>query len=127
METIIGTIVGGIIAGIAMILNSHYSSKGQVKIEDRMFFRTELKKDIIELDSLYEKILHVADKLIRNLGSASNSDLENFYQIDVKLDLKSNRKIGLKFKKLASKITTMAKNLPKMPDEFIPKFEDDCH
>ncbi len=127
METIIGTMIGGIIAGTAMIINSYYSSKNQTKVEDRAFFRAELKKDIAELDNLYEKVLHITDKIIRDLGMASDSDLENFYQLDVKLDLKSNEKVISKFKKLRSEIATMATNLPKMPDEFIPKFEEDHH
>ena len=127
METIIGTIIGGLIAGIAMVLNSYFSAKLSREKEDKAIRRNQYEKYLTELESLYEECLHLFDKLIRGKGSASQNELEKFYRLEIKISLKSNKSILSKFKKLKVSIADMAGGLCPLPEEFIPKFEDDSH
>ena len=125
MEYIIGTIIGGIIAGLAMILNSHFNSRIARDKEQREYKRKTTDKYISDLESTYEEALHSLDKLIRNKGSAPEEELEKFYRLEIQLSLKSNAKIYKGFQELQSKIAGVAHNLPALPEEFIPKFEED--
>lgn len=125
MDYVIGTIIGGIIAGLAMILNSHFNSRIARDKEEREYKRKNTDKYISDLESTYEDALHSLDKLIRDKGSASEGELEKFYRLKIQLSLKSNAKIYDGFRELQSKIANMAHNLPALPEEFIPKFEDD--
>lgn len=122
---IIGAIIGGIITGAAMILNSYFSTKFSSKQADQNKKRERLEKDIEETQKFYESILHLSDKLIRNEGMANESELEEFYKQEIRLKLISTREILEKFRGLKSDIADFAHKLPKMPEEFIPKFEDD--
>jgi gas vesicle protein len=125
MEYIIGTIIGGIIAGLAMILNSYLNSRITRDKEKREYGRKTVDKFISDLESTYEEALHSADKLIRNKGSAPESELEKFYKLEIQLSLKSSAKVYSRFRELRSKIADMAHSLPPLPEEFIPKFEED--
>jgi len=127
METIIGTIIGGLIAGVAMVLNSYFSAKLSREKEDNAIRRNQYEKYLSELESLYENCLHLFDKLIRGKGSASENELEKFYRLEIKISLKSNKTILSKFQELKSSIADMAASLSPLPEEFIPKFEDDSH
>ena len=127
METIIGIIIGGLIAGIAMLLNSYFSAKLSREKEDKAIRRSQYEKYLTELESLYEECLHILDKLIRGKGSAPQNELEKFYRFEIKLSLKSNKSIVSKFKELKSSIADMATDLSPLPEAFIPKFEDDSH
>ncbi|MDD5617465.1 MAG: hypothetical protein PHG69_00050 [Candidatus Omnitrophica bacterium] len=122
---IIGAIIGGIIAGAAMILNSYFSTKFSSKQADQEKKRERLEKDIEETQKFYENALHLSDKLIRNEGMASETELEEFYRQEIRLGLISNKEVLKKFRELKSDIANFAHKLPKMPEEFIPKFEDD--
>jgi len=122
---IIGAIIGGIITGVAMILNSYFSTKFSSKQADQEKKRERLEKDIEETRKFYENILHLSDKLIRNEGMASNAELEEFYKQEIRLRLVSNKEVLGKFQELKSSIADFAHKLPKMPEEFIPSFEDD--
>jgi len=123
--TIIGTVIGALIAGLAMILNSVYTSKMARNIEDRKRMIDEKERDIKELESLYENTLHLLDKLIRGLGSMTPDELERFYKITIKLKLIATNTIEEKVEELRVGISEMAHKLPAMPEEFIPKFEED--
>lgn len=123
--TIIGTVIGALIAGFSVLLNSIYSSKSIQKREDRKRLIEEKDRDVKELESLYEKTLHLFDKLIRELGSLPSSELEDFYKITIRLKLISTETINKKVKGLRISISKMVNALPEMPEEFIPKFEDD--
>jgi hypothetical protein len=127
METIIGTIIGGIIAGLAMILNSYFNSKISHEKEERDLKRKNFEVYISALEKIYEDVLHLADKLIRGKGRASNDELESFYKLEIQLRLKSNENIYNGFKRLKAEIANMAQSLPDLPEEFIPQFEDDNH
>src|SRR3989339_542372 len=122
---IMGVIIGGIITGASMILNSYFSTKFSSQQRDRENKREKLEKDIDEIQKFYENILHLSDKLIRNEGMASEAELEEFYKQKIKLKLISTGDILEKFNELKNGITNFAHKLPKMPEEFIPKFEDD--
>lgn len=63
--------------------------------------------------------------MIRGKGSASTDDLEKFYRLEIQLRLKSTEKICNGFQELRTEIANMAKNLPALPEEFVPKFEED--
>ena len=123
--TIIGTVLGALIAGLSMFLNSIYSSKAIQKREDRKRLIEEKDRDIKELELIYEKTLHLFDKLIRELGSLPSSELEDFYKITIRLKLISTEPINEKVKSLRVSISDMNSSLPDMPEEFIPKFEED--
>ena len=125
MEVVIGTIIGGLIAGIAMILNSNFNARVAREKEERELKRKYFDKYISEIESIYEDTLHLLDKLIRGKGSASTTDLEKFYRLEVQLRLKSTEKIYNGVRGLRSEIANMAKNLPVLPEEFVPKFEED--
>lgn len=125
MEVVIGTIIGGLIAGIAMILNSNFNAKVAREKEERELKRKYFDKYISEIESIYEDTLHLLDKLIRGKGSASTTDLENYYRLEVQLRLKSTEKIYNGVRELRSEIANMSKNLPALPEEFVPKFEED--
>jgi len=127
MGTIIGTIIGGIIAGLAMIINSYFNSKISREKEELDLKRKNFQVYISSLEKIYEDVLHLAGKLIRGKGRASNDELESFYKLEIQLRLKSNDTIYNGFIKLKSEISNMAHNLPKLPEEFIPQFEDDDH
>ena len=123
--TIIGTILGALIAGLSLLLNSIYSSKSTQKREDRKRLIDEKDRDIKELESIYEKSLHLIDKLLRELGSLPSSELEEYYKIEIRLELISTEEINEKIKDIRGGIADMMKELPNIPEEFIPKFEDD--
>jgi gas vesicle protein len=125
MEYIIGAIIGGIIAGLAMILNSYFNSRITRDKEQREYKRKTTDKYISDLENIYEEALHRLDKLIRNKGSAPEEELERFYRLEIQLSLKSNAKIYNEVRELRSKIADMAHNLTALPEEFIPKFEED--
>ncbi len=125
MEYVIGTIIGAIIAGLAMILNSFINARISRDKEQREYKRTRIDRVISNLESMYEDALHSLDKLIRNKGSASEGELENFYRLEIRLRLKSNEKICKGFNELRSGIVSMAHNILALPEEFIPKFEED--
>lgn len=123
--TIIGTILGAIIAGSAVLLNSVYSTKSAIQRENRSRLIDEKDRDIKELETLYQDILHSLDKLIRNLGSMTESELEKYYKMEIRIELISTKEIALKLSEVSKGISKMASELPNMPDEFIPKFEED--
>lgn len=125
MEYIIGIIVGGIITGIAMILNSYFNTRFTRQKEQREYRRTQRDKYILELESIYQETIHILDKMIRDKGRASEDEIEKFYRLGIQLNLKSNTKINNGFSNLRNEIAIMAKSLPSLPEEFIPKFEDD--
>ena len=52
LEVLIGTIIGALIAGLAMILNSYYSARRQEQREDHLARRKQLEKDINEISKL---------------------------------------------------------------------------
>lgn len=125
MEYVIGTIVGGIIAGLAMILNSLFNSRIAREKEQREYKRKNTDKYISDLESIYEGTLYILDKLIRDKGRAAEGELEKFYRLKIQLSLESNAKICSSVEELQSKIVNMVQNLPALPEEFIPKFEGD--
>jgi hypothetical protein len=122
---VISAIAGGIIAGAAMILNSYFNARIAREKEQREYKRINNDKHISDLESIYEEALHSLDKMIRDKGRASEDQMEKFYRLGIKLSLKSNAKINSGFNNLRSEIANMAKSLPALPEEFIPKFEDD--
>ncbi|TXD80423.1 hypothetical protein ESY86_20670 [Subsaximicrobium wynnwilliamsii] len=123
--TLIGTLLGAIIAGVAVILNSHYSAKSTFKRENKNRLIDEKERDVQELEKLYQDILHSLDKLIRNLGSMAETELEKYYKMEIRLELISTKQITEKLTIVSNSISKMASKLPEMPKEFIPKFEDD--
>ncbi len=127
METIIGMLIGALITGIAMILNSYFSTKFSEEREDRKQKRERMRREIEDTQKFYENVLHSFDKLIRNKGRGSESELEESFKQEIRLKLISNKKISNKFQELDSSIVEFAKKLPEIPKEFIPKFEDDDH
>lgn len=122
---IIGAIIGSAITGAAMILNSYFSTKFSSKQTDQNKRRERLEKDIEETQRFYEGVLHLSDKLIRNEGMANEAELEEFYKQEIRLKLISTREILEKFRELKGDIGDFAHKLPEMPEEFVPKFEDD--
>jgi len=125
MEYVIGTVIGAIIAGLAMVLNSFINARISRDKEQREYKRTHMDKDISDLESMYEDTLHSIDKLIRNKGIGSDNERENFYKLGIRLRLKSNKKVYKGFTELRSGIVDMAKNISALPEEFIPQFEQD--
>ena len=124
---IIGVIAGGVLTGIAMILNSYFSSFFIEKREDKLTKRNRLEKDYEETQKFYEKILHLSDKLIRKEGRATEVELEEFYKFNIRLKLVSNLEILSKFEELKMDLSDFTHKLPPLADIFIPKFEDDDH
>ena len=123
--TLIGTLLGALIAGGAVILNSFYSAKTTLKRENRNRLIDEKERDVQELEKLYQDTLHLIDKLIRNLGSMTEGELEKYYKMEIRLELISTKEITEKLKEVSNSISKMAAELPKMPEEFIPNFEHD--
>ena len=125
MEYIIGTIIGAIITSLAIVLNSFLTAKITKEREQREYLRHRLDVEISNLDEIYQEAIHSIDKLIRGKGSASESELEKYYKLAIQIRLKSTQSIYDSFNKLRSDIVNMAKNIPPLPEEFIPKFEND--
>lgn len=125
MEFIIGMVVGGIITGLAMILNTHFNAKIAREKEEREYKRIYADRDMSELENMYVEALHSLDKLIRGQGRASEDELEKFYMLEIKLRIKSNTTIIKGFQELRSEIVNMAQNIPPLPEEFIQTFEPD--
>lgn len=125
METIIGTVLGALIAGGAMLLNAIISSKNERDRQSQADARRLLEKELNELSMLYEDVLHISDRLIRNKGRDTEDQLEKFYKLEIKLRLHSTEEIRKAFKAVRSSISTMVDKLPPPPEEFIPKFEED--
>lgn len=127
MEALIGTILGAILAGGAMLLNSAMAARLTREREERAERRRLLEKQLDQLIKLYEDALHSSDRLIRNKGRDSGEQLERFYRIDLQLRLHSTEEIRKAFGAVRSAVTEMAANLPDLPTEFVPKFEEDHH
>lgn len=125
MEALIGTIVGALIAGAAMTLDSYYSARRQEHREDHLARRKQLEKDINEISQLYQDSLQILDRIIRKRGFDQEGKLETLYNIEVKLQLTGTTEIYDKFKEVKSAVGDMAHKLPPFPEEFIPKFESD--
>lgn len=125
MEAIIGAVLGALIAGGAMLLNAFITSRNAKDRQDRADVVRLLEKELNDLSSLYEEVLHASDRLIRNKGRDTDAQLEKFYNVEVKLQLHSTEDISRAFKAVRSSIIDMTKKLPSPPEEFIPKFEDD--
>ena len=53
--SIIGVIIGGIVTGAAMILNSYFSTIFSSKLADQNKRRERLNKDINETQNFYER------------------------------------------------------------------------
>ncbi|NVK57913.1 MAG: hypothetical protein HWE26_20120 [Alteromonadaceae bacterium] len=125
MEAIIGTALGAVIAGSAMLLNAFITSKNARERQERADQVRLLEKELNDLSALYEEVLHTSDRLIRNKGRDTDAQLEKFYKVEVKLRLHSTEDIRKAFKAVRSSIVDMVSNLPSPPEEFIPKFEED--
>ena len=122
---IAGTLLGALIAGSAVLLNSVYSAKSTLKRENRNRLIEEKERDVKELETLYQDILHSLDKLTRRLGSLETNELEKYYKMEIRMELISTKEIVDKLKTVSNDISKMVSKLPKMPEEFIPKFEED--
>lgn len=125
METIFGAAVGAIIAACAMLLNSFIIGRREMQRIELSDANRMLEKELDDLSSLYEEVLLVSDRLIRNKGRDSEEKLENFYNLEVKLKLYSTEEVRCAFKEMRHSISNMVRELPSPPDTFIPKFEDD--
>jgi hypothetical protein len=125
METIVGTALGAFIAASAMLLNSVISARHERERQSAANSERMLEKEIDDLSALYEDVLHSSDRLIRKKGRDNEAELEKFYRLEVKLSLHSTEEIRKAFKEVRGVIVDMAKNLPDLPEEFIPKFEED--
>ncbi len=125
MEALIGTIVGALLAGAAMILNSYYSAKRQERREDHLARRKQLEKDINEISQIYQDSLQILGRIIRKHGFDKEEKLETIYSIEMKLQLIGTIKICKKFREVKNAVANMGHKLPLFPKEFIPKFEDD--
>jgi len=125
MEFLIGTIVGCIITGFLIILNTHFNAKIAREKEQREYRRMCADRDISDLENLYVEALHSLAKLIRGQGVALEPELEKFYRLEIQLRIKSNATIIKGFQELRSEIVNMAQNIPSLPEEFIRKFEPD--
>ncbi|GGC76508.1 hypothetical protein [Marinobacter halophilus] len=125
METIIGTVLGALIAGGAMLLNAMITSKNERDRQAQADARRLLEKELDDLSMLYEDVLHISDRLIRNKGRDTEDQLEKFYKLEIKLRLHSTEEIRKAFKAVRASISTMVGDLPNPPEEFIPKFEED--
>lgn len=108
-----------------MLLNAIISSKNERDRQDHADARRLLEKQLDDLSMLYENILHISDRLIRNKGRDTEDQLEKFYKLEIKLRLHSTEEIRKAFKAVRASISTMVGDLPPPPDEFIPKFEED--
>lgn len=108
-----------------MLLNAFLSAKFTREREETSEKLRLVEKELDELSKLYEQALHASDRLIRNLGRDSKDQLEKFYGIAIKLGLHSTDEIKVAYSAIRSAIVEMANKLPSIPDEFIPKFEED--
>ncbi len=125
MQYIVGVILGGILTLIAMILNSYFNARIAREKEQREYKRISRDKYISELEGIYIEVLHSLEKVIRDKGMGTESQIEKLNRLDIELGLKSKTKIHDEAQKLMFEISNMAKSLSPLPDEFIPKFEDD--
>ncbi|MCK9571875.1 MAG: hypothetical protein M0Q96_01175 [Candidatus Omnitrophica bacterium] len=125
MNTIVGVIIGAVLTGLSMILNAYFSNRFSATKEERADRRKRYQDYISEIEKFYEDVLHSADRLIRNKGMGREDELEKVYRFEVKFKLSSTKQIAEQFKIILSAIISMADQLPKLPEEFIPKFEDD--
>lgn len=126
-DAILGTIVGAILTGIAVIGNSYISNWLQEQKEARAQKKAQHDKTAEETGRIYEDVLHLFYKLIRNKGTAASDELEQFYKYEIKVRLISTPEILKQFKTLKSLIAEATSKLTPYPEEFIPKFEDDTH
>jgi len=125
IKYLIGIGVGGFIAGAAMILNSYFNARIARDKEHREYKRIRNDKYVADLESIYKEVLHGLDILIRDKGMATKDQLEKLYSLEIQLRLKSNAEIHDGVANLIYEISNMAKSLPALPEEFIPKFESD--
>lgn len=125
MNTIVGIIIGAVLTGLSMILNAYFSNRFSSTKEERADRRKRYQDYISEIEKFYEDVLHSADRLIRNKGMGREDELEKVYRFEVKFKLSSTKEIAEQFKKTLSAIVSMVDQLPKLPEEFIPKFESD--
>lgn len=128
MEYIKGAIVaiaGALIAGISMIAKSYFDARIAREKEQREYKRMNNNKRISELEGVYGEALHGLDKMIRDKGMATEGQIEKLNRLEIELGLKSNSKIHDGAANLMYEISNMAKSLPSLPEEFIPKFEND--
>jgi len=127
VNTIVGIIIGAMLTGFSMILNSYFSTRFSSTKEERADRRKRYQDHISEMENFYEDVLHSTDRLIRNKGRGREDELEKVYRFEVKFKLSSTKQIAEQFKITLSAIISMADQLPELPEEFIPKFEDDEH
>jgi len=125
METIIGTIIGGLIAAIAMVVNSLMGARLSEAKEDREFKKRNFEKELTFIDDLYKRSLHLSGKLIRDKGSMSTEELDEFYMLEVNFSLHASKSIQEKLTELRNEIAVMASALPEYPDIFRKTFEGD--
>ena len=125
MEGLIGTIIGAVLAGGAMILNSYYSAKRREEREDHLARRKVLEKDMASLEALYQETLELLDRIIRKQGRDEAGKIEKVYSIEVKLQLQAPKEVFDKFRDIKNSVSKMSGKLTPFPEEFIPKFEDD--
>ena len=78
-------------------------------------------------ENFTEEILHYVNKFILNEGKGSKEELEAFYKLEIRLKLIATGPIITKLITIKTAIATHASKLIPLPDEFIPKFEDDDH
>jgi hypothetical protein len=125
--TLIATILGAAIAGSAMIINSIVSAWLNNRKENLHLKQKQFEKNLSEISQLYENCLLVLKKLIKDYGCATDKEWKNFYEIEIKLKLYSEPKIVNKFVEVKNSIVDFSHKLPEIPEEFIPKFEEDRH
>ena len=125
--TLIGTILGAVIAGSAMIINSLVSTWLNNRKEKLNLKQKQFEKDLAEISQLYESCLSALRKLIKDYGMATDKEWKNFYDIEIKLKLYSESNIVDKFIETKNAIIDLSHSLPPLPEEFVPKFEGDEH
>ena len=125
METLIATALGAVLAGIAMIANSYFSSKIQLQHLTKQSHIESENENHAMLTGLFENLLSTFDRLARNLGSDKPDVLERLYKMRVKLELHTNDEIVKAHTDLSDAISKMASSLTPLPKQFIPKFEED--
>ncbi len=124
-STIVATVIGGAIAGTAMIINSIVSTWLSNKKENLHLKQQQFEKDIVEISQLYEKAIFALKKLIDDYGRATDKEWKDFSALEIKLKLYSDKKIVENFIGTKNTIVEYAHKLPDLPEEFIPKFEQD--
>lgn len=125
--TLISAIIGAVIAGTAMIINSIVSNWLNNKKETLHLKQKQIEKSLSEISQLYESCLLALKKLVSDQGLATDKEWKNFYEIEIKLKLYSESSIVNKFVEVKNSIVDLSHKLPAMPEEFIPKFEEDEH